>query len=351
MIKLKNIATRISAFLKDKNKKRTLQIFKDFLTLYRIKKELPLYYFAKFLYRKEVTNPSEYLSNTETKKLYQEYTSVEIKDTELIKNKLLFHQFQKKNNIPAPILIGFNKKINFNFQNQDYTINTFPELLSFFTNLLKQNKKESIFIKPFSDQGGKDCYILHHNTLKEQLQRLQSQLLNNSFVFQEVIPQHPKVNAINPGCINSIRFNSFINKEGNVEILSAFMRFGANGSVVDNGSSGGFYVPINLKTGRLKQEGKQLMRYGGNVFHQHPDTLYEFNNFSIPFFKEACELVCNASLLTPSFKMLGWDIAIGIQQPILIEANHMFSLFVADIVYGGYLKHPDFNNLLNKKEQ
>lgn len=62
-----------------------------------------------------------------------------------------------------------------------------------------------------------------------------------SFVFQENIVQNERINKIYDKSINTIRIHTYFHEEENkVEIISALMRFGFGGSIVDNGCSGGF---------------------------------------------------------------------------------------------------------------
>lgn len=89
------------------------------------------------------------------------------------------------------------------------------------------------------------------------------------------------------------------------------------------------------------------MRCGGHVLYEHPDIKYNFGGFEIPFFIESCKLVNDIAPLIP-YKMLGWDVAIEKDGPIIIEANTNFSLFASDIVDNGYLKHAIIREILNE---
>ncbi len=150
------------------------------------------------------------------------------------------------------------------------------------------------------------------------------------------------------GCINTIRIESFIDKSSHIYILSAFMRFGVGDSYVDNAHAGGFYVGIDFKNGRLKNIGHQYMEYGGASLKKHPESGYTLEGFEIPFFQEAVDLVRQTLTKLPD-RYLGWDIAITPTGPLIIEANEYPSIFMADIAYGGYLKHPLIQTLLRKR--
>lgn len=88
-------------------------------------------------------------------------------------------------------------------------------------------------------------------------------LLTGAFVHQEGVDQHPEINKIYPHSVNTVGIESYIDNSGKTNILGTFIRFGTNGKVVDNVSSGGFYVPVDPETGRLKATGIQGMISGG----------------------------------------------------------------------------------------
>ncbi len=331
-------------FIKDKDKKNPVKITRELLFLSRSKKEIPLYYFAKYLYRTDITDVAAFLSNKETRKLRALTTIMGPEYKELVRNKYNFAAYLLKHNISHPAIISRNEKGVFVYKDRVQSVSSAEELLSFFENVFAVSGLTALFIKPYSEMGGTGCFLLEQKNLKIQLDTLAGQLLSSSHIHQEVIQQHPDIDNINPSCINSIRFNTL--KQGSRPlILSAYMRFGRKGSVVDNSSSGGFYIPIDMSNGRLSKKGIQLMRCGGGVFYKHPDTQYELYNFQIPFFSQACNLIYTVIDLLPH-KMLGLDIAISPDGPVLIEANDNFSIFGADISYGGYLNHPAVYSLL-----
>ena len=88
---------RISVFLNDKERKPILKIIKEAIVFWFVKKELPFFYFGKFLYRKNVTNYTDYLSSKEvdeitlSKKMHQyQYASI-------LRNKLSFAVYMEYN--------------------------------------------------------------------------------------------------------------------------------------------------------------------------------------------------------------------------------------------------------------
>ena len=58
-----------------------------------------------------------------------------------------------------------------------------------------------------------------------------------------------------------------------------------------------------------------------NIYAEHPVTKCPIVGFKVPMFKEAVDLVKEASKVVPEIGYVGWDVAIGKNEPILIEGN------------------------------
>ena len=128
------------------------------------------------------------------------------------------------------------------------------------------------------------------------------------------------------------------------------MRFGVGDSVIDNASSGGFFVGVNIDEGTLKDTGHYLSQYGGAKIKKHPDSGFIFEGFKVPYFKEACEEVLKGIMVIPN-RFIGWDVAITPNGPIIVEANSSPHLQISNIVNGGLLKNPHIKKLLEELKQ
>jgi hypothetical protein len=110
---------------------------------------------------------------------------------------------------------------------------------------------------------------------------------------------------------------TFVNN-GRSEILYAAIRIGNGTSEVDNFHKGGMGVAINTKDGKLKGNAidKDL-----NEYKKHPVTGTYFNKFEIPYWKETKKLVLDAAKVNQNIKVVGWDVAITKNGPVLVEGN------------------------------
>lgn len=177
----------------------------------------------------------------------------------------------------------------------------------------------------------------------------EKEVIQAGFLFQEMIQQHPDLNVLNPSCLNTIRFDTFIDKNGNIDIISGYMRMSNSNSHVDNISSGGCMVGIDLESGKLKREGySNISTHGVLVYYQHPITKVVFEGFKIPLFEEAKNLVKNAAKYMPGLRLVGWDVAIGLNGPVLVEGNSDYEISGNDLSDGGYRKNPVFRKVMQE---
>ncbi len=316
------------------------------MTLLVIKKEIPFYYF-KHLYKKDIVNYKDYVSTKEAYRIKYKDTFHKEEYVTIISNKLNFSLFCEHNQLPVPKLAGHNFETNFYSNGILYKVKTENEIVNFFDMVFSNTGWENIFIKPVSAYGGKGCYRINRKNIVKDVSACSQFILKNSCVHEEVVLQHDKINQIHPRCLNTLRLETFVDKKGEIHILSAFMRFGIGDSYVDNASSGGILVGIDFNKGALKEIGQVKMEFGGAEYKAHPNSKFVFANFEIPYFKEICDLVIKCVEFLPD-RYIGWDIAISNNGPIIIEANEYPNIFTSDILYGGYLKHPLYKGIIKE---
>ena len=348
---MNRILRQFSLVFKDNNEKKSLAKILSEIVILSIKKREPaLIYGGKFLYRRNITNYKDYLSVKESKRLN---TSLNIQKPEyasILRNKLSFSLFCDRHGIATPKLLSHNQGDIFFYDESLLKIRDQQGVISFFKKVFEGTGEKKIFIKVLTAKGGMGIYRLTSKNIEQEIKDIEEDLTSTSFIHQQVIVQHPEIDKIHSDCINSIRFITYIDKNGVAHIVSALMRFGSGKRVVDNASAGGFYVAVDMENGVLKEEGHQFMRGGGNKVKKHPDTGYIFKDFKIPYFEDACELVLRATRYLPT-RWIGWDIAIQPNGPIVIEGNDNPGMLTADIAYGGYLGHPLVKEVIQESKK
>ncbi len=336
----------LNVFFKDPNKKGELRILWEIIYFAVIKKTIPTDYFRKFLYRKECHNYLEYLSTKEYYKIIESNKMVFPEIASILQNKLSFACYCKNYLLPTPKLLSYNIKNHYFTKNGVEIVNSNEDLLKVFKTVMEDNSID-LFLKPIQSQGGQGCILLTKNTLKAQIDAYGHILRQNSYIHQNRIQQHSSISKIYPHAVNTMRLTTYIDTYQNIHIISGLMRFGIGHTITDNVTTGGFYVSVDMESGRLKDKGQQGIAAGGQVFFKHPNSNIILKEFEIPFFKDACSLVKQATSYFPS-RIIGWDIAITNNGPVIIEGNERPSLHFTDVAYGGYLKNKYIREILTE---
>lgn len=345
MRNFKNIG-RIKVFIKDPNKKSFLKILKEVFVLIKTKKEFPFYYF-KYLYRKDVKNYLDYLSTGEINAIGKSRLLHNPAYRSIMDNKLFFSLLLEKSSLSTPKLVSYNLGNSFHFNNTNKQIGDKVELVDFFENVFTTFKLEGLFFRPLSDYGGKGCFKLTRTHLKKEIDAVIDSLLKGSYVHTKIIKQHAEVNKIHNKSVCTLRIVSFITSEGQAEIIGAAMRFGVGSSVVDNASSGGFVVGVDVTNGKLKKAGRYFLEYGGGEIYEHPDSGFKLEGFKIPYFEEAYEEVLKGVKVIPD-RFIGWDVAITPNGPTIVEANAAPHLPSFEIESGGLLTNRHIKKLIEE---
>jgi hypothetical protein len=68
---------------------------------------------------------------------------------------------------------------------------------------------------------------------------------------------------------------------------------------------------------------------------KHPQTNTVFKDYQLPCYKESIEMVKSLHQLFQNFFMIGWDIGITPEGPIVIEGNNITNLHPYQVLYGG----------------
>jgi hypothetical protein len=337
----------LKVFLKDPDKKNLLTILKECLVFGLIKKSLPTDYFRKFLYRKDIKNYKDYLSMKEYYSIIESPQMVYPEISHLLTSKLSFKIIAAKYKLKTQELLSYNVKTHFFCDTKHKIVDTQEQLIHFFKNQFETSGINSIFLKPVSGIGGFGCFLIQKETFEAQIKTYSETLLNKSYIHEAFIDQHPEIKNIYANAVNTLRIVHYTDTLKKIHILSTFMRFGIGKSITDNTSDGGFFISVNHETGMLEGIGRQEITRGAGTFTRHPNTLVKLEGFQVPFYKEACDMVKAYATIFPN-RIVGWDIAITANGPLMIEGNHNPGLHVSDMAYGGYLKNKYIKEILTE---
>lgn len=345
--------TLLKDILKDPESKSVLKIAYENFILLLYHKRLPKHYYSKFLFKKNITNIKDYYTeNFLYYKLKPLFNEIAVRD--VVENKLYFDFFYSQFNIRLPKILMYNHRKVFVKGRLSYEINNVSDFKKELAKIFEQNPSyNSIYVKrTYGSYGGDYVFRITREQLNSEsdfIDHLYSDVIKAGFLFQETVSQHPGLNKLNASSLNTIRIDTFIDKEGNIDVISAYLRMSINNKHVDNISSGGCQVGINLQTGKLKKEGySSFSNVGVKVFTSHPVTGVVFEDFEIPFFTEVKEMVVKVAGYMPGLRLVGWDVAISESGPVLIEGNSDYAMGGNDISEGGYRTNTIFRKMLRE---
>lgn len=153
------------------------------------------------------------------------------------------------------------------------------------------------------------------------------------YIIQEVLKNNKDIGNIYDGSLNTVRIVTFFNKN-DFYVLSSIFRCGTSTTgKVDNISSGGLYVGINVD-GTLMKYGYYNIYEKGKIT-KHPDTETVFEGYKLPLYDKVVSLALRAHSFFPFMPNIGWDIAVTENGVVLIEANFEWGSGVMQVCHGG----------------
>lgn len=339
---------------KDPDRKSLYKIFKELIALTFYYRDVPRHYFSKFLFKKNIINIKDYFPNkflgAQVKLYFNDYSIKEV-----LENKLFFDLFYSQFDLRLPQVFMYNHEKVFIIDNKRYRVDNILEFKELLSKIFNDNPLlDSIIVKKtYQSYGGDKIYKLDRFQLlddeSEFIDDLFSNIIKASFLFQKTIKQHAELDKLNPSCLNTIRFETFIDQKGEIDIISGFLRMSISNSHVDNVSQGGCLVGINILNGNLKKDGYTNFSHSGvKLLTTHPITKIKFDGFGIPFFEQAKNLVLKAAGYMPGLRLIGWDVGISESGPVLIEGNTWYNAHGNDIITGGYRTNPVFMKVLSE---
>ena len=321
------------------------QVFKDFIYIFFVLKDFPDYYSVFRFWEKDRSEWKYYYGS-----IYNPYQrgrlrkEIQKKEYEILfEDKYVCHQLCISANIPVPVFLGY--------------IQPSDDIINYVGNLLENENNTKIIIKASRGRGGKDIFLAYKENEKiiiegnKKTWLLRDFELENPSIIQRFICQHQALSKISSS-INTIRTETILTRGNKVEIIGAFIRFGLDGNFLDNQCAGGLSIGVDVSSGELY---KYAMNGKGEIFYSHPNTGEKFDGFKIPFWREVLELSENIQRHFPYYNLLGPDIAITPDGPIVIEINATPDHAGLEMDYGPVLKNKkvweafnEYDLLINK---
>ena len=142
-----------------------------------------------------------------------------------------------------------------------------------------------------------------------------------------------------PDSVNTLRVTTFIKNDGSVVVKFVALRFGVDGSKVDNLSSGGQFIYFDADG---KPSNRAYDDLGIEIGDRHKNSGYLFSDLKIPMFQEVLEACIRAHRKYPYDRLVGWDVCINeTGKPILLEWNTNPGFRIFECVFGPFFPDDD----------
>ena len=198
---------------------------------------------------------------------------------------------------------------------------------------LESDARYPLFIKPAKgqnslgavaidrlDHGAGDIVLLGEDRepVAQFTERL-CQQRDGPLLVQSYIDQHPDLTRMTGPTIGCIRVISFLER-GTPKILRAFWKIPLGNTVADNLWRGNMIAAVNETTGRIGTVRAGTMP-GARTLTHHPLTGASLSGVELPYWPEVRSVCESAAHLMRGMPLIGWDVAISREGPVLIEAN------------------------------
>lgn len=192
-----------------------------------------------------------------------------------------------------------------------------------------------LFIKPRRSRGGRgaerwdriepfvysgpDGQRVSGDELLEQLLRRSRR---TPLIVQPRMNPHPEAARLTAGALPTARIVTCLNESGEPEVMISVFRMSiGQNRTVDNMHAGGIAAAPDIPTGRLGRASDLGTDSRLGWFTVHPDTGQQIEGTSVPCWEDAKTLAIEAHRAFSDRVVVGWDVAIVDDGPILVEGN------------------------------
>ena len=192
-----------------------------------------------------------------------------------------------------------------------------------------------LFVKPAGGRGGRgaerwdrvraglfsgpDGEKLGGNEL---LSRLNERARQRPLLVQKRLRASPEVADLTTGALPTVRVSTCLDEDGEPEVVGAVFRMAIGSNrTVDNLHAGGIAAGVDLDKGTLTAASNLGMDARPGWLDHHPDTGAGIVGRKLPQWEEIKALAVQAHRAFADRVLIGWDIGVTDQGPLVVEGN------------------------------
>lgn len=192
-----------------------------------------------------------------------------------------------------------------------------------------------LFLKPLRGAGGRGASIWtfgddgRYRSSEDAtldgpglLDHLQTLSLGEDYVVRARVHNHPDLSDLACSALSTIRVLTCLDESGHPQVTHAVLKMACRTDVVvDNFHAGGIAAAVDLDTGVLGPASDMGLRRDSRWWDFHPITRARITGRTVPHWEQVPELARRAHAAFADQSVVGWDIAVCEDGPLLVEGN------------------------------
>lgn len=174
-----------------------------------------------------------------------------------------------------------------------------------------------VVYKPLSKGQGRGVLILKAATPEERDETFAQLRTMPEGIVEEWICQHGELDRLYAGAVSIVRFYSVCTPAGTY-LFSPVLTTAATMDI-SNGCQDALTACVDIRTGEVLTDAVDQINIA--IVPNHPVTGTAFKGLKIPFWQETVAMMSRVVPQASYISNIGWDVAIGQNGPMLVEAN------------------------------
>jgi hypothetical protein len=201
---------------------------------------------------------------------------------------------------------------------------------------------------PFQYVDADNGPITLEQILADMVRRSQTREERDGLMLMPFLHNHPAMADLAQDTLITIRVLSCLDEQLRPVVTNAYIRSMTKLEPTwDTGQTEEYGAPIDLETGALGLLTGDKENSLSERFERHPVTGAQVVGRIVPFHRELAEIAVKAHLMVPERVMIGWDMAVTPDGPMLLEGNSFADPVFPERVFAQPLGHMRLGELLH----